>query len=74
MKYNIRDGDKLWTAVETPDLICDVINEENSDGNSEGLTVELKEGVTLFRFDIAMLGLDNFYKLGEEIGFTWIEG
>ena len=51
--------------MENSDLLCDVINEEKSDGNSEGLTDELIEGVTLVRFDITMLGLDNFSKLGE---------
>ena len=74
MKYKKIDGDKLSTAVETPELICDVINEENYDGKSEGLTVGLTEGVTIFRFDITMLGLADFSKLGEEIGFTWFEG
>ena len=74
LKYNIRDGDKLWTAVETPEPICDVINEEKSDGNSEGLKFGLTEGVTLIRFDITILGPDDFSKLGEDIGFTLIEG
>ena len=74
MNYNIRDGDKLWTTVRTPELIFYVIYEGNSDRNSEDLTVRLAEGVTLVRFDITMLGLADFYKLGEDIGFTWIEG
>ena len=54
--------------METPDLICDVISEENSDGNSEGLTVGLTEGVTINRFYITMFGIDDFSKLGEDIG------
>ena len=29
LNYNIREGDNLWTAVETPEPVCDVINEEN---------------------------------------------
>ena len=41
MKYNIRDSDKLWTAVGNAELICDVINEEKYDGKSAGLTVVL---------------------------------
>ena len=28
LKYNIRYDDKLLTAVDTPELICDVINED----------------------------------------------
>ena len=64
MKYNIRDVDKLWSTLETPDLICDVINEEISDGKSEVLTVGLTEVVTLVRFDITMLDIAGFSKLG----------
>ena len=45
-----------------------------SDGKSEGLKVGLIEGVTLVRFDITILGLADFSKLGEDIGLTWIEG
>ena len=70
MKYNIRYGDKLLTTVGNPALLCDVINEENSDENSEGLTFGLTEGVTLVHFDITILGLADFYQLGEEIGIT----
>ena len=44
--------------------MCDIIYEENSDGNSEGLTVGFTEGVTLVCYDSKMLGLDNFSKLG----------
>ena len=43
--------------METPQPICDVINDEKSDGNSESLKVELTESVTLVRFDITILGL-----------------
>ena len=46
---------------------------KNSDGNSEGLAVGLKEGLTLVCFDIKMLVIDDFSKLGEEIGLTWTE-
>ena len=53
----------------TPELICDGINEYNSDGNFEGFTVGLIEGVTLVRFDSTMLGFTDFSKLGEEIVF-----
>ena len=49
--------------METPELIRDVINEENSDVNSEGLKVGLTEGVKLVRFDITMLGLADSPKL-----------
>ena len=56
-----------------PALIFDVINKENSYGNYTSLAVVLTEGVTPVRFDITMLGLADFFKLGELIGFTWIE-
>ena len=46
----------------------------NSDEKSEGLTVGLTEVVTRVCFDMTMLGLANFSKPGEEIGFTWIGG
>ena len=38
-KDNIKDGDKLWTAVGFIDSIFDGINEDNSDGNSEGFPI-----------------------------------
>ena len=59
--------------MDTPKLICDVINGENSDVNSEGLTVGFTEGVTLVRFYIIMLGISGFSKAVEEIVFTLIE-
>ena len=48
----------------TPTLICDVINKEKSDGNAENLTVGLAEGVTLVQFDIKIIGISDFSKLG----------
>ena len=64
MKDNIRDGDKLWNTVGNHDLIRDVINEDSSDVNSEGLTVGLTEGITLVHFDSTMLDLADFSKHG----------
>ena len=52
----------------TPELICDVINEDNSDGNTEGLIVAMTETVKLVLFDSKMLYLADFYKFGEENG------
>ena len=63
MKYNIKDNDKLWTAAGTPEKICDGINEEKSDWNSEVLTVGLREGLIIDLFDIKMIGLADFPKL-----------
>ena len=74
LKYNKRDGDKPLTAVENPELICDATNEEKYEGKYEGLIFGYTEVVKLVRFDITMLGLDDFPKLGEQIGFTWIKG
>ena len=53
--------------MENPELICDIINEENSDGNSEGSTVVLEEGVTLVCFDITMIGLSDFINLEKRL-------
>ena len=58
----------------THELIHDVINEGKSDGNSEILTIGCSEGVILVCLYSAILGLADFSKLGEEIGFNWIEG
>ena len=73
LKYNIRYGDKILTTVGNHNLIFEVINEYNADGNSEGLIIGLKEDVTFVLFVSTMIGLAGFSKLGEDIGFTWIE-
>ena len=73
MKDNIKYSDKIWSTAGTHEIICDSINEDNSDVNSEGLTVGFTEGVTLVRFYIIMLGISGFSKAVEEIVFTLIE-
>ena len=44
LKDIIKYGDKPLTTVGTPELICDGINEDNSGGNSEGLTFLIYRG------------------------------
>ena len=43
-------------------------NVDNSDGNSEDFPVELIKAVSLGLFDINILGLVDYSKLGEDIG------
>ena len=52
------------------DFIYGGFTVDNSDGNSEDFPVVLIKGVSLGLFDIAMLRLAEYSKLGEEIGCT----
>ena len=46
----------------------DGINEDNSDGNSEGFPVPTADDVSLGLFESPMLGLADSSKIGEELG------
>ena len=51
------------------DSFFDGINEDNSDGNSEGFPVPTADDVSLGFFEMSMLGLADSSKLGEELRF-----
>ena len=53
-----------------PDFIYGGFTVDNSDGKYEYFPVVLIKGVSLGLFDIAMLRLAEYYKLGEDIGCT----
>ena len=50
------------------DSIFDGINEDNSDGKSEGFTVPTADDVSLGLFEISKNGLSDSPKIGEELG------
>ena len=50
--------------MENPELICDATNEEKYEGKYEGLIFGYTEVVKLVRFDITMLDIAGFSKLG----------
>ena len=47
------------------DFIYGEFTVENSDGNSGDFPFGYIKGLSLGIFDITMIGLDDFYKLGE---------
>ena len=50
------------------DFVFGGLTVDNSDGHSEDFPVELIKGVSLWLFEITMLRLADFFKLGEYIG------
>ena len=68
LKDNIKYGDKLWPKLCSSYSIFDVINEDNSDGNSDDFPIEKTDAVSLGLFESSMLHLDDSYKLVEELG------
>ena len=52
----------------SPDSIFDGINEDNSDGNTEGFPVGTADDVSLGLFETSMLGLADSPKIGCELG------
>ena len=64
LKDNIKDCDKLWTQVVSPEFIYFGFTVDNYDGNSEEFSVGLIKGVSLGIFEITMLRLADSSKIG----------
>ena len=60
---NIKDGDKLWTSLGSPEFISGWFTVDNSDENSEEFPVRLLKVVSLGLFDITILGLAYYFKI-----------
>ena len=67
-KDNIKDGDKLWTAVGFPDSMFDDINEDNSDGESEGFPVGTYNDATIGSIGNTVRGVADSSKILKELG------
>ena len=69
LKYSSKNGDKLWTAVDYPGSIFDGIRVYNSVRNSEELLVEFPYGGIFGAIESIIIGLTEYSKLGEELGY-----
>ena len=63
LKDSIKDGEKPWTTVGYIEQKCDVIKEDNFDGNLEGFPVGTFDDATFGLSDSTMLGVADSFKV-----------
>ena len=69
LNYNIKDGDKPWTAVIYIERKCDGMKEEFFYGNIEGFLVGKSDSELLGLLYSKMLGVSEYTKVGGELDY-----
>ena len=62
-----KEGDKRWATVGSPDKKCLCIKNNNSDGKTERDPFGTSEDAKLGYCCIKMIGVTEYFKIGEEI-------
>ena len=69
MKDNIKVGDKPWTTVSYIEWKRGRIKEEIFYRNTKCFPLVTSDSKLLGSLDITMIGVADYYKVGEELGF-----
>ena len=65
MKDKFKEGDKLWTTVDSTESFSDIIRVDIFIWNSEGIIIGISDCFKLGLYDHTVLGVNDSYKLGE---------
>ena len=65
MKYNIKEGDKLWATVAFTKSVSNGIKVDIFNWNSEGIILGISDDETLVLYYSTILGVYNYFKLLE---------
>ena len=68
MKYNIKEGDKLWTTVTRTESVSDGIRLDRLNWSSECIILEIYDDATIGLSENIMIGVADYSKLVEETG------
>ena len=68
LKNRFKEGDQLWTTVDSTESVSDIIRVDIFIWNSEGNIIGISDSLKLELYDHTVLGVNDSYKLGEELG------